>query len=76
MLSQQSYFYVEFNPIKPSVIVMDFFWLVFSKGLYFSLPYALFSVSIKFSFLTCKALQTEVVATTFSTCLKLESFMT
>lgn len=29
---------------------MDFFWLVFSKSLYFSLPYALFSVPIKFSF--------------------------
>lgn len=43
MLTQQSYFHGGFNPIKPSVIVMEVFWFVFSKGLHFCLFYALFS---------------------------------
>lgn len=43
MLTQQSYFHGGFNPIKPSVVVMEVFWFVFSKDLHGCLFYALFS---------------------------------
>lgn len=32
MLSQQSYFHIEFNPVKPSVTVMEFFWWLYLRA--------------------------------------------
>lgn len=48
VLTQKSYFHGGFNPIKPSVIVVEVFWFVFSKGL-FSVSFLHFSPT-KFSF--------------------------
>lgn len=56
-------------------MVMEFFPVRFSKGLYLSsLCLVLCFLEVFISLL--ETLQTEAVATTFSTCLKLESFMT
>lgn len=74
MLTQQSYFHGGFNPIKPSVVVMEVFWFVFSEGLHFCLFYALFSRKVFIPF-TWDALQTQVIAATFSTSLELQSLV-
>lgn len=75
MLTQQSYFHGGFNPIKPSVIAMEVFWFIFSKGLHFCLFYALLSAPTKFSFPYLRHAADRSGCCCIS-CLKLQSFMT